>query len=496
MENGVAWRRRRRRTLSLVTVAALLENADEALLPAVYREVGAALGASPAALGSITLCRSLVQALCYPLATCAAARHDRARVVAAGAFLWAAATLLVGLEQLSKCSRELQLKGAALQMAIARGFNGVGLALVVPAVYSLVADYSDDTTRGSAFGWVYMAQGMGGVMGCSLGVQLAPTTFLGVPGWRLAFHVVALISALLGALTWLFAADPRPGSAKATVAKAAEALVREAKAVASVPTFCVVVAQGVVGSVPWSALNFAAMWLELVGFTHGETTVITSLNSLATALGALCAGFVGDPVARRFPDTGRIALAQLSNAATVPVAAVLLLALPGHDHPLAGASYAAAFFALGFALNWCPVTTNNPMFAEVVPEKARTTVYALDMCLETMLASFGAPVVGILAERVFGYRPAASGTSTGSDRENAAALGKAMFAEIAVPAAICCLTYPALYWTYPADRRRARMAALQLQEASAHGDCDHEAAGSPAATAADSLNQALLPGTV
>lgn len=88
--------RRRRWTLALVSVAALLEKADEALLPAVYREVGDALGASPAALGSLTLCRALVQAACYPLATCAAARCDRARVVAAGAFLWAAATLLVG----------------------------------------------------------------------------------------------------------------------------------------------------------------------------------------------------------------------------------------------------------------------------------------------------------------------------------------------------------------------------------------------------------------
>ena len=89
-------RRRRRWTPALVTVVVVLERADEVLLPAVYREVGAALGASPTALGSLTLCRALLQALCYPLATCAAARFDRARVVAAGAFLWAVATLLVG----------------------------------------------------------------------------------------------------------------------------------------------------------------------------------------------------------------------------------------------------------------------------------------------------------------------------------------------------------------------------------------------------------------
>jgi MFS family permease len=243
-------------------------------------------------------------------------------------------------------------------MALARGFNGVGLALVVPAIYSLVADYSDDGTRGSAFGWVVMAQFMGRVAGNTLGVLLAATSFLGVPGWRLAFYALALVSASIAALTWLLGADPRRPSVKvATAAATLAQLAREAKGVVKVPTFQIIVAQGVAGSVPWSALSFAAMWLELVGFTHWQTTVLTSLNNLANALGALFAGSVGDPLARRFPNTGRIALAQVSTASTVPLAAVLLLALP--DNPSAGAAYAATFFILGFVMPWCPVSTNK-----------------------------------------------------------------------------------------------------------------------------------------
>ena len=65
--------RDRRRTLLLVSLASVMERADEALLPAVYREVGAALHATPAGLGALTLCRSIVQAACYPLAAYAAA---------------------------------------------------------------------------------------------------------------------------------------------------------------------------------------------------------------------------------------------------------------------------------------------------------------------------------------------------------------------------------------------------------------------------------------
>nr|XP_051230841.1 uncharacterized protein LOC127349094 [Lolium perenne] len=473
MVNMSSDERQRHWTLAVVTVASLLERADEAVLPAVYKEVGAAMGVSPAALGSLSLCRALVQAACYPLAACAAARHDRARIVAVGAFLWAVATMLVGFSN------------TFLQMAIARGFNGVGLALVVPAMFSLVADYSDDTTRGKAFGWLMMASRLGAMVGGSLGVLLAPTTFLGVPGWRLAFHVLALLSVALAISTWLLATDPRPASRlKKTTASVAKEMLMEAKDVVRVPTFQILVAQGVAGSVPWSALTFAAMWLELVGFTHWETTVITNLNVFAGAFGALFAGYIGDPMARRFPDTGRIALAQVSTASTIPIAAVLLLALP--VNPSAGAAYATVFFVLGFVMPWCPSATNNPILAEIVPAKARTTVYALDRFFETIFASFAPTLVGILAELVFGYEPAAAGVA--AERENAAALAKAVFAEIAVPIAICCITYSLLNWTYPADRRRAQMAA-DLVAVENH---DYEDGSAGTSTQVDGLNQALL----
>ncbi|CAL4998572.1 unnamed protein product [Urochloa decumbens] len=446
--------RQRRWTLVLVNLASVVEKADEVLLPAVYREVGAALGASPTALGSLTLCRALVQAACYPLAAYASARHDRARVIAVGAFLWAAATFLVAVS------------GTFLQMAISRGLNGIGLALVLPAISSLVADYTDDHTRGAAFGWLQMTCNLGSIMGGSFGVLLAPVAFLGVPGWRLAFHAVAAVSVALGALMWLFAADPRttkPSSKTAASATdEARELLGEARRVLAVPTFQIIVAQGIAGSIPWSALNFSAMWLELVGFTHWQTSVITGLYLFATALGALFGGVIGDPMARRFPNAGRIALAQISSASALPLAAVLLLALP--NDPSTGVAHAVVFFIMGFAISWNASSTNNPIFAEIVPEKARTTVYALDKCFEAVFASFAPPIVGVLAERVFGYKPVSSDTSVDTDRENAAALAKAVYTEIAVPMAICCLTYTFLYRTYPRDRDRARKELLMASD--------------------------------
>lgn len=82
-------------TLVLVNLAGIMERADESLLPGVYKEVGAALHTDPTGLGSLTLFRSMVQSSCYPLAVYLAARHNRTHVIALGAFLWSAATLLV-----------------------------------------------------------------------------------------------------------------------------------------------------------------------------------------------------------------------------------------------------------------------------------------------------------------------------------------------------------------------------------------------------------------
>jgi MFS family permease len=84
-------------TLVLVNLAGIMQRADESLLPGVYKEVGAELNADPTALGSLTLFRSLVQSLCYPLAAYLATRHNRAHVIALGAFLWAGATFLVAI---------------------------------------------------------------------------------------------------------------------------------------------------------------------------------------------------------------------------------------------------------------------------------------------------------------------------------------------------------------------------------------------------------------
>ncbi|XP_021714162.1 uncharacterized protein LOC110682201 [Chenopodium quinoa] len=446
-------------TLVLVNLAGIMEKADESLLPGVYKEVGAALHTDPTGLGSLTLFRSIVQTSCYPLAGYLAIRHNRAHVIALGAFLWSAATFLVAFSS------------TFFQVAVSRALNGIGLAIVIPSVQSLVADSTDDSNRGTAFGWLHLTSGLGSILGNICSVLIASTTFMGIPGWRVAFHLVGIVSVIVGILVRLFASDPRfvdesekakEGNPRVSFWEEMKEVLEVAKSVVRIPSFQIFVSQGVAGSFPWSALSFVPMWLELIGFSHKTTALLMTIFAIAGAIGGFFGGRMGDILSRRLPNSGRIILSQISSGSAIPLAAILLLGLP--DEPSTAFWHGLVFCIMGLIITWNAAATNNPIFAEIVPEKHRTSIYALDRSFETTLASFAPPVVGILAQHVYGYKPAEVGSSDAAvietDRENGASLAKALYTAIGIPFTICCFIYSFLYCTYPRDRERAKMQAL------------------------------------
>ncbi|KAJ4952129.1 hypothetical protein NE237_028961 [Protea cynaroides] len=476
-------------TLMLVNLAGVMERADESLLPGVYKEVGAALHIDPTGLGSLTLFRSIVQGFCYPLGAYLANNHNRTHVISLGAFLWAAATFIFAFSS------------TFFQAAVSRALNGIGLAIVIPSMKSLVADLTDDNNRGTAFGWLQVTGNIGAIIGNLCSVLMASTSFMGISGWRISFHLVGMVSVIVGILVRQFATDPHfpddgipdggnPGPQMHRMAvvqfveddphfpdgcipdggnpgpqmhrMTVEQFIEQARLVMGIQSFQIIVAQGVTGSIPWSALSFAPMLLELIGFSHKQTASLMTMFVIAGSLGALFGGRMGDIFSKRFPNSGRIVLAQISTGSAIPLAAVLLLVLP-YD-PSTVFMHGFVLFIMGFCIHWNSAATNNPIFAEIVPERARTTAYALDRSFESILASFAPPLVGFLAQHFYGYKPAPKGATKSvevdRDRENAASLAKALYMAIGIPMSLCCLIYFFLYCTYPRDRDRALHAPI------------------------------------
>ena len=252
-------------------MAAILERADENLLPSVYREVSETFNVGPTDLGYLTFARNFIQALASPLAGVLVLRYDRPVVLSMGTLCWAVSTAAVGMSQ------------RFAHVAFWRAVNGLGLAIVIPALQSFIADSYLDGSRGTGFGLLSFVGSIGGIGGGALATVMAGKEYWGFPGWRCAFLLTSLLSLLIAFLIYMFVVDPR----KLEIAKSGKkSLPRDlfdgkvggpllssvwsdtleaTKAIIRVRTFQIIALQGIMGSFPWTAMVFLTMWFELIG---------------------------------------------------------------------------------------------------------------------------------------------------------------------------------------------------------------------------------------
>lgn len=178
-------------------MAAIMERADENLLPAVYKEVSEAFTAGPSDLGFLTFIRNFVQGIASPVAGILVLNYDRPTVLAIGILFWALSTGAVGASKYF------------LQVGFWRAVNGFGLAIVIPALQSFIADSYKDEVRGAGFGFLNLIGTVGGIGGGAIATVMAGHEFWGIPGWRFAFVVMATLSTFIGFLVFSFVVDPR-----------------------------------------------------------------------------------------------------------------------------------------------------------------------------------------------------------------------------------------------------------------------------------------------
>merc|ERR1712129_404358 len=100
------------------------------------------------------------------------------------------------------------------------------------------------------------------------------------------------------------------------------------------------------------------------------------------------------------------------------------------------------------------------ILSEIVQSGKRASIVAwLSACEDSSGALFGAPVVGLLAEKVFGYRRVDASLLSGAQvaavhSNNRHALSRAMLCGTVPPFLLCISLYSLLHWTYERDVRR------------------------------------------
>ena len=82
---------------------------------------------------------------------------------------------------------------------------------------------------------------------------------------------------------------------------------------------------------------------------------------------------------------------------------IVVQGLPENDKPATVALYGLILVTAGVLKVWAAPACNNPIFAEIVPPHMRNLVYAFDRCFEGAIAACATPIVGILAQTVFGF---------------------------------------------------------------------------------------------
>ncbi|KAJ1609811.1 MFS-like sugar transporter [Cryptosporidium canis] len=524
------------RSIAIVCLAASLDGCDEQLLPASLRALEVDLKLSPKDLGNIILCQILCLALSCPIWGLLADRYSRKYILATGVTVWGFVTIL------------LAFSSFYWEVLITRAVNGAFLGSVGPLAQSVLADTLNSKNRGLGFGMIQLSNCIGRVFGAVLTTSISQKLIVGFQGWRFAFLLVGILSALLGGIIVLFMDEiphlhlhrfrstrsdsnseseqepleqqeqnefsisvvPRPdtGGADSDVQSVSGSMTQDesqrvgllntlstnrmflhdeneeisdiidenvsaiqfAKNVITqsliVKSVILMILEGISGTIPWSSLTFMTMYLQYCDLSNFQAAIVVATMLAGSMIGGPLGGLLGDFLNSISADHGRPIVGQISMAIRIPIMCILFLVIPKDSssfYYFMVLSFLMGFFAIAGA------AASRPILSDVVRASHRATVFSIAVLFEGIsAATFGAPVVGILSENVFGYKTIAENVSQ-MDAEtrltNANALANALVFLTVFPWCISLLLYSLLHFTYGNDKRSLK---IELSEISGY----------------------------
>lgn len=453
--------------IGLLLAIAFADAMDGAILGSTFKVLESELGLSPSGLAIMALLQSLGGKLAAPFWgwACDEAVVSRKTLMMGGCMGWAT------------CMAALGLSYSLWQLYLVRALNGVFLACLMPLSQSWVSDLAHPEAFGRIFGLMGLAGGLGGALFGGMTTSMSAELFLGLSGWRFMCFVVGAFSWMLAGAIWFFmevgpVADSRgnPHNPFTAIAQVFSNLVSSMR----IPTFNVIIAQGILGCMPWTSLSFEVMYFQYLGFSNERVGLYQTLTGIFGMPGMFVGGLVGDFLMQKFGDHGRPLTAQLSVGLGIPFFVLFIYVLPETIGTKAIWPYIISKSIFALVASWCLAGVNRPILSEIVPKSSRASIMAWDLCIEQFLSSaIALPLVGILSEKVFGYQPTtlAVAEMPAAQREmNAMALRNTLVWMGVVPWTLCFILFSGLHFTYPKDR------AAMIKETEGEGAVDEEKA--------------------
>lgn len=355
-------------------------------------------------------------------------------------------------------------------MIVLRALNGCFLAGLRPLANGVVAKTTSGHLQGKIFSRILIFINFGTSI-CSLVVTPmsdVPFDFMGSTynGWRLAWVLVGLLSVVAAAITAFFM-EEAPAKRTRPEQSVMEAVMEEWGLFVSfltMPTFVIMVVQGIFGTIPWSVMYMMTRYYQLGGSMDGLTVgILVALNPVSGSIGTLGGGWLADKLALRYGANGRPLVAQLTVALGFPC---LFLNFYGVPPEMGGFWIYLLINALfGLLGSWALAGCNWPVLSQIVPEDSRSRVMAVEGALENSLANAFGPMALAFFGNMLGF-DLTQVDSSGVDLEAARLLGTALMITTTLPTLVCLIFYSILHYTVPRDfQNLAARQAIDAAEA-------------------------------
>jgi len=256
--------------------------------------------------------------------------------------------------------------------------------------------------------------------------------------WRMASIVFGIFTSCLSGLVLCFLREPSCLTTRSenmglgAVAEEARHLVRFLK----IPTFCIMIIQGIFGTVPWIVMsNYMPLYFKFLRLRDWEVSLISAMLHVAMIFGNILGGLFADALTLQFGCCGRPLTAQITVVLGIPLTDLIFNSLPVNGTSFE--TYICLIATFGLLASWAQSGTNFPVLSHIAPPSSRSRVMAWEMAFEnSVAAAMGSFLLPHLAAK-FGLE-LYSGVTEDTSRD-------------CIPWVVTFLVYSLMHWTYPHD---------------------------------------------